>query len=85
MRHNLFSAGIDDEFRRPLAGIHHHRWIKRGRELESLQANEQLEAGILLDLLNQLFLCEPHTNLDDQCTKSDSNGLAGALKTSAEL
>jgi len=44
---------------------HHHRWIKRGRVLEHLQADEELEIGVIFDLLHQFFVGEAQPSLDD--------------------
>ena len=56
MSNNTLIAVIDHGLWQTLAEIHHHRWIKWRRILKGLQANEELEVGILLDLLNQLFI-----------------------------
>ena len=57
---NTLLAVIDHGLWQMLAAIHHHRWIKWHRILKGLQSNEKLDLGILLDLLNQLFIGEPY-------------------------
>jgi hypothetical protein len=85
MANNPFIAVVDDSFRRPLAKIDHHRWIKRGRILEGLQTDEELEIGIFLDLLHQFFVGEAEASFDDQCAKCHSKWLGGRSKALAEL
>lgn len=65
--------------------IDHHRWIKWGRILECLQADEELEIGILLDLLHQFFVGEAQARLDDQSAKCHSIRLGRCSKALAEL
>lgn len=45
--------------------INHHQRIKRCRVVEGFQANEELQILILLDLLNQIFIGETQTGLDN--------------------
>ena len=53
--------------------------------LKGLQADEELEIGILLDLLHQFLIGESQASLDDQRTERHSEWLGGCSKTLAEL
>jgi hypothetical protein len=86
MADNPFVDVVDDLFRKPLAKIDHHRWIKWGQILESLQTDEELEIGIFLDLLHQFIVGEAEASFDDQqCAKCHSKWLSGCSKALAEL
>ncbi len=81
MAHNSFVAVIHNSFRQALAEIHPHRWIKRRRVLKCLQADEELEVWVFLDLLDQFFVREPEASLDDQRTQCHANGLCWRSKS----
>ena len=53
--------------------------------LECFQADEELEIWTLHDLLDQLFVREPETGLDDQCAEYHAKGLCWRSKSLAEL
>lgn len=82
---NALIAVIDQNAWQPHAEINDNRWIKRRRILKGLQANEELEGGKLLDLLNQLFIGEPQSGLDDHCTKRHLKWLSWCAESPAEL
>jgi hypothetical protein len=52
--------------------------------LEGLQADEELEIGICLDLLHQFFVGEAQASLDDQSAERHSEWLGGRSKALAE-
>ena len=56
-------AVIDHSLWQPLAERHYHRQLRQHRILKGIQANGELEVGILLDLLNQIFIGQPKSGL----------------------
>ncbi len=53
--------------------------------MEHLQVDEELEIGVLLDLLHQFFICNPKARLDDQGAQRHLKRLGTRSKALAEL
>ena len=53
--------------------------------MKCLQADEELEIGVLFDLLNQFFISQPHAGLDDQGAQCHAKWLCRGAKALAEL
>jgi hypothetical protein len=76
---------IHNSSRSAVAKIEHHRWNKRRRILKRLPADEGVEVWVFLDLLDQRFIREPETGLDDQGTQCHAEGFCRGSKALGRL
>ena len=59
--------------------------VSKSREVKCIQADEDLEVWVFLDLLEQVFVRETEGSLDDQGTQCRAKGRCWRSKSLAEL